>query len=67
MNQNVGLVTGCGEMPLMRPGARPRTTGAFSWQMDIYRVTSFNAGPRGDHTSAYYLTSSDDVTESSAT
>lgn len=76
-NQNAQLVMGCAEMPLMqfgaintgryRAGAMPQTTSIFSWPMNNYWVTNFNADQRGGHTWTYYLTSSDDVSGSFAT
>jgi len=76
-NQNAQVVMGCGEMPLMqfgaintgryKAGAMPQTTGIFSWPMNNYWVTNFNADQRGGHTWTYYLTSSEDVSGSFAT
>lgn len=76
-NKNAQVVLGCGEMPLMqfgaintgryKAGAMPQTTGIFSWPMNNYWVTNFNADQRGGHTWTYYLTSSEDVSGSFAT
>ena len=71
------LVMGCTEMPLMQFGAintgrykageMPQSTHIFSWPMNNYWVTNFNADQRGGHTWSYYLTTSEDVSESFAT
>jgi len=50
-----------------KAGAMPQTTGIFSWPMNNYWVTNFNADQRGGHTWTYYLTSSEDVSGSFAT
>jgi hypothetical protein len=65
------LVMACPEMPLMQfgaintgrytAGAMPQTTNLFSWPMNNYWVTNFNADQRGGHSWTYYLTSSPDV------
>jgi alpha-mannosidase len=75
-NQNAQLVIGCGEMPLMqfgaintgryKAGAMPQGTHIFSWPMNNYWVTNFNADQRGGHTWSYYFTSSDDISNSFA-
>jgi hypothetical protein len=67
---------GCTEMPLMQfgaintgryqAGAMPQSTHVFSWPMNNYWVTNFNADQRGGHTWTYYLTTSDDVSDSFA-
>ncbi len=64
------VVMGCAEMPLMqfgaintgryKAGALPQTTNIFSWPMNNYWVTNFNADQRGGHNWTYYLTSSAD-------
>jgi hypothetical protein len=69
-NDNMQIVLGSNEMPLMQfgaintgrytAGATPQTTNIFSWPMNNYWVTNFNADQRGGHTWTYYLTSSDD-------
>lgn len=76
-NQDAQLVIGCGEMPLMqfgaintgryKAGAMPEGTNLFSWPMNNYWVTNFNADQRGGHTWSYYFTSSVDVSNSFAT
>jgi alpha-mannosidase len=42
-------------------GAMPQTTNLFSWPMNNYWVTNFNADQRGGHSWTYYLTTSPDV------
>jgi len=71
-NPEAQLVMGCSEMPLMQfgaintgrytAGAMPQSTHVFSWPMNNYWVTNFNADQRGGHTWTYYLTTSGDVT-----
>ena len=75
-NSDAQLVIGCNEMPLMQfgaintgryqAGAVPQGTHVFSWPMNNYWVTNFNADQRGGHTWTYYLTSSNDVSNSFA-
>jgi hypothetical protein len=70
-NETSQLVMGCPEMPLMQfgaintgrytAGAMPQTTNLFSWPMNNYWVTNFNADQRGGHSWTYYLTTSPDV------
>jgi alpha-mannosidase len=70
-NQTTQMVMGCPEMPLMQfgaintgrytAGAMPQTTNLFSWPMNNYWVTNFNADQRGGHSWTYYLTTSGDV------
>jgi hypothetical protein len=69
-NDEMQIVLGSNEMPLMQfgaintgrytAGATPQTTNIFSWPMNNYWVTNFNADQRGGHTWTYYLTSSAD-------
>jgi hypothetical protein len=76
-NTGSQLVMGSAEMPLMQfgaintgrytAGAMPQTTNLFSWPMNNYWVTNFNADQRGGHSWTYYLTSSDDVSNGFAT
>ncbi len=76
-NQGAQIVMGCGEMPLMQfgaintgryqAGAMPQGPHIFSWPMNNYWVTNFNADQRGGHTWTYYLTSSSDTSNSFAT
>ena len=71
------LVMGSAEMPLMqfgaintgryKAGAMPQSTHVFSWPMNNYWVTNFNADQRGGHSWMYYLTSSDDNSNGFAT
>jgi len=71
------LVMGCAEMPLMqfgaintgryKAGAMPQSTNLFSWPMNNYWVTNFNADQRGGHSWTYYLTTSSDVSNDFAT
>jgi hypothetical protein len=71
------LVIGCPEMPLMQfgaintgrytAGAMPQNTNLFSWPMNNYWVTNFNADQRGGHSWTYYLTTSSDVSNGFAT
>ena len=48
-------------------GAMPQSTNLFSWPMNNYWVTNFNADQRGGHSWTYYLTSSSDNSSSFAT
>lgn len=76
-NSNSQIVAGCAEMPLMQfgaintgryqAGAMPQSTNLFSWPMNNYWTTNFNAEQRGGHTWTYYLTSSTDNSNSFAT
>jgi len=71
------IVVGSAEMPLMQfgaintgryqAGAMPQTTNLFSWPMNNYWTTNFNAEQRGGHSWNYYLTSSDDNSNGFAT
>ena len=71
------IVIGCPEMPLMQlgaintgrytAGAMPQSTNLFSWPMNNYWVTNFNADQRGGHSWTYYLTTSQDVSTGFAT
>jgi hypothetical protein len=68
---------GSAEMPLMQfgaintgryqAGALPQSTNLYSWPMNNYWVTNFNADQRGGHTWTYYLTSSADNSNGFAT
>lgn len=72
-NSNSQLLLGCTEMPLMqfgaintgryKAGALPQGTNLFSWPMNNYWVTNFNAEQRGGHSWKYYFTSSDDPSD----
>ncbi len=76
-NENMQLVMGCAEMPLMQfgaintgrytAGAIPQSTNLFSWPMNNYWVTNFNADQRGGHSWKYYLTTSSDISNDFAT
>ena len=76
-NTGSQLVIGSAEMPLMQfgaintgrytAGAMPQSTNLFSWPMNNYWVTNFNADQRGGHSWTYYLTSSADVSNGFAT
>jgi len=76
-NENTQLVLTCPEMPLMQfgaintgrytAGAMPQSTNLFSWPMNNYWVTNFNADQRGGHSWIYNLTTSSDVSNGSAT
>ncbi len=69
-NDAMQIVLGSNEMPLMQfgaintgryeAGALPQTPHVYSWPMNNYWVTNFNADQRGGHTWTYYLTSSAD-------
>ena len=48
-------------------GAMPQSTNLFSWPMNNYWVTNFNADQRGDHSWTYYLTTASDISNSFAT
>jgi hypothetical protein len=70
-NNRMQIVFGSPEMPLAqfgdintgryKAGAMPQSTYAFSWPMNNYWVTNFNADQRGGHTWSYYLTSTSDT------
>jgi hypothetical protein len=76
-NEGAQLVIGCPEMPLMQfgaintgrytAGAIPQSTNLFSWPMNNYWVTNFNAEQRGGHSWTYYLTTSSDISNGFAT
>ena len=76
-NSSSQVVIGCAEMPLMQfgaintgryqAGAVPQSTQLFSWPMNNYWVTNFNADQRGGHSWSYYLTSSSDNSNNFAT
>jgi len=69
-NSNTQLIVGSAEVPLMQfgaintgrytAGAMPQSTKLFSWPMNNYWVTNFNADQRGGHSWTYYLTTSSD-------
>jgi hypothetical protein len=76
-NQNSQIVIGSAEMPLMQfgaintgrylAGAMPESTHLFSWPMNNYWTTNFNADQCGGHSWTYYLTSSGDNSNDFAT
>jgi hypothetical protein len=76
-NASSQIVIGSAEMPLWQfgaintgryqAGAAPQTTNLFSWPMNNYWVTNFNADQRGGHAWTYYLTSSADKSNGLAT
>jgi len=76
-NENTQLIIGSAEMPLMQfgaintgryiAGAMPESTNLFSWPMNNYWVTNFNADQRGGHSWTYYLTTSNDISNGFAT
>jgi hypothetical protein len=76
-NDSFQLVMGCSEMPLMQfgaintgrytAGAMPQGTNLFSWPMNNYWVTNFNADQRGGHSWTYYLTTSQNVSNDFST
>ncbi|MFH0841697.1 MAG: glycosyl hydrolase family 38 [Bacteroidota bacterium] len=76
-NSKAQVVIGCGEMPLMQfgaintgrynAGAFPQSTCLFSWPMNNYWVTNFNADQRGGHEWSYYMTSAADISNTFST
>lgn len=76
-NSTSQVVLGSAEMPLMQfgaintgrfqAGAMPQSTNLFSWPMNNYWTTNFNAEQRGGHSWSYYLTSSADNSNAFAT
>jgi hypothetical protein len=70
-------VLGSAEIPLMqfgaintgryKAGAMPQGTNLFSWPMNNYWTTNFNADQRGGHSWTYFLTSSPDNSNGFAT
>ncbi len=76
-NSSAQLIMGSGEMPLMQfgaintgrylAGAMPQSTHIFSWPMNNYWVTNFNADQRGGISWTYYLTTAGDISNGFAT
>jgi hypothetical protein len=76
-NASSQIVLGSAEMPLMQfgaintgryqAGALPQSTNLFSWPMNNYWTTNFNADQRGGHSWTYNLTSSADVSNGFST
>lgn len=50
-----------------KAGALPQSTNLFSWPMNNYWVTNFNADQRGGHAWSYFITSSGDSSDRFAT
>lgn len=71
------IVMGSPEMPLMQfgaintgryeAGAMPQGPHLYSWPMNNYWVTNYNAEQRGGHAWTYYISSSADVSNGFAT
>lgn len=69
-NNSEQIILGSKEIPLMQFGninlgrfkadATPETNHIFTWPMNNYWVTNFNADQHGEFEWTYYLTSSDD-------
>ncbi|HBS85111.1 MAG TPA: glycosyl hydrolase family 38 [Bacteroidales bacterium] len=76
-NATSQIVFSCNEMPLIQPGnintgryaytVSSRPTHLFSWPMNNYWTTNFNADQRGGHAWSYFITSSQDVSNDFAT
>ena len=76
-NSEAQIVLGSQEVPLVQyggintgrfmTGASPGSNHIFSWPMNNYWTTNFNADQRGGHEWSYYLTSSDDTSNQFAT
>ena len=76
-NQQAQLILGSPEIPLMqfgaintgryKAGAKPESTKIYSWPMNNYWTTNFNADQRGLFRWSYYFTSGSDVSNSYAT
>ncbi|MCB0556731.1 MAG: hypothetical protein KDD02_24510, partial [Phaeodactylibacter sp.] len=76
-NAGAQIVFGSHEVPLAQfgaintgrflAGAGPDSTHIFSWPMNNYWTTNFNADQRGGHEWSYYLTSSKETSNSFAT
>jgi len=75
-NSNAQIIFGSQEVPLVQfggintgryvAGATPEHTHIYSWPMNNYWTTNFNADQRGGHEWTYYLTSTDKVSNSAA-
>ena len=76
-NGNSQVVMGSQEIPLMqfgaintgryKAGAVPQTTNMYSWPMNNYWVTNFNADQMGELQWSYFITSSEDNSTEFAT
>ncbi len=76
-NSNSQIVMNCNEMPLVqfgnintgrfKAGATPETTHIYSWPMNNYWTTNFNADQRGGHNWTYNITSLSNASNISAT
>lgn len=76
-NEKAQIVLSSPEMPLMQfgaintgrytAGAMPQGTNMFSWPMNNYWVTNFNADQRGGHSWTYNITTTADNTDDFAT
>ena len=76
-NGNSQVVMGSQEIPLMqfgaintgryKAGAVPQTTNMYSWPMNNYWVTNFNADQMGELQWSYFITSSEDNSTAFAT
>lgn len=76
-NDSFQVVMGSPEIPLMQfgaintgryqAGAQPQTTNMYSWPMNNYWTTNFNADQRGGMQWSYFITSSADSSTAFAT
>jgi hypothetical protein len=76
-NKQAQIIIGSPEIPLVqfggintgryKAGAVPESTHLYSWPMNNYWVTNFNPDQKGEHQWTYYLTSSDDPSNTIAT
>lgn len=76
-NSNTQLIIGSPDIPLMqfgaintgryKAGAKPESTKIYSWPMNNYWTTNFNADQRGHFKWSYYFTSGSDISNSYAT
>lgn len=76
-NEDAQIVFSSQEAPLVQfgaintgryqTGAQPATNHIYSWPMNNYWTTNFNADQRGGHRWRYFLTSGDDVSNQFAT
>ena len=76
-NASSQIVMNCNEMPLVqfgnintgrfKAGAMPETTHIYSWPMNNYWTTNFNADQRGGHNWTYNFTSFNNVSNIAAT